>query len=67
MQQQRRRFKQSQTLEERLIQQAKSLLEQAQLLRPGPLRDELIRKARQAKAAAHMNDSLRSPGLQPPK
>ena len=67
MQQQRRRFKQSQTLEERLVEQAKSLMEQAQLLRPGPLRDELIRKARQAKAAAHMDGWLRSPGLQPPR
>jgi hypothetical protein len=67
MRQRRNRFKQSRTLEERLVEQARSLLEQAQLLRPGPVRDELIRKAREAKAAAHMNDWLRSSGLQPPK
>ena len=63
----RRRFKQIQTLEERLVEQAKSLSEQAKLLGPGPVRDELIRRARQANTASHMNDWLRSPGLQPPR
>jgi hypothetical protein len=57
----RHRFKQTQSLEDRLVEQAKSLLEQAQMLRPGPVRDELIRKARQAEAASHMNDWLTSP------
>jgi hypothetical protein len=30
-------------------------------------RDELLRKARQADAAAHIDDWANSPGLQPPK
>jgi len=34
---------------------------------PGIPRDMLIRKARQAKTAAHMREWLSSPGLQAPK
>jgi hypothetical protein len=63
----RRRFKQSQCLEERLADEAKRLREQAKLLRPGPARDELIRRARQAEAGSRMSEWLRSPGLQAPK
>ena len=62
----RRRFKQTQSLEERLADEAKRLREQADLLPPGPQRDAVQRKARQAETGAHMSDWLRSPGLRPP-
>jgi hypothetical protein len=64
---QRRIFKQTQSLEERLSEQAKRLRAEAKLLPPGAVREELIRKARQAETASHMNEWLTSPGLQPPK
>ena len=63
----RRRFKQTQSLEARLSEEAKRLREQAKLLPHGAERDELIRKARQAETAARMNGWLTSPELQPPK
>ena len=44
----RRRFKQTQSLEVRLAEEAKRLREEAKLLPPGAKRDEMIRKARQA-------------------
>ena len=64
---QRRRFKQQLTLQDRLAAWAKSVRAQADKLQPGPQRDEMIRKARQADTAAHMDDWANSPGLQPPK
>jgi hypothetical protein len=64
---QRRRFKQTQLLEDRLAQVAKRLLNDAEALRPGPARDALIRRARQAETGSRMSAWLRSPGLQPPK
>jgi hypothetical protein len=63
---QRRRFKQTQSLEERLSEEAKRLREQAETLPPGIERDDLIRKGRQAETASRMNEWLSSPGLQPP-
>jgi hypothetical protein len=63
---QRRRFTQTQSLEERLAEEAKRLREEAKSLRPGAKRDELVRKARQAETGAHMSEWVRSPGLQPP-
>ena len=60
-----RRFKQTQSLEARLAQEAKRLREQAKLLPPGAEREELIRKARHAETASHMNEWLTS-GLRPP-
>ena len=63
----RRRFTQAKALSERLIEEAASLREQANLLQPGAVREALLRKARQADTASHMNEWLRSPGLQPPK
>jgi hypothetical protein len=62
----RRRFKHNQSLEERLAKEAKRLREEAQLLKPGTPRDELIRKARQAEIGSHMSEWLSSPGLRPP-
>ena len=64
---QRRRFKQTTSLKERLTSEAKLCREEAELLAPGPRRDELLRRARQADAATHLEEWLRSPGLQPPK
>ena len=64
---QRRRFKQTLSLEARLSEEAKRLREEAKLLPPGALREELIRKARHAETAAHMNEWLTSPGLRPPE
>ena len=64
---QRRRFKQTTSLEERLDEEAKRLREQASLLPPGIVREQVIRKARQAETGSHMSEWLRSPGLQPPK
>jgi hypothetical protein len=63
----RRRFKQAQSLEVRLAEEAKRLREEAKLLPPCTKRDELIRKARQAETASHMNEWLTSPGLRPPE
>lgn len=62
----RRRFKQTNTLEDRLSDRAKRLREQAELLRPGLMRDATLRKARQAETGSHMSEWLSSPGLRPP-
>ena len=63
---QRRRLKQTTSLEERLAAEAKRLRETAESLPPGIEREHAIRKARQAETGSHINDWLRSPGLQPP-
>jgi hypothetical protein len=63
----RRRFKQTKSLKERLLEDAQKLRDEAKLLRYGPLRDAVMKKARQAETAAHMDDWLNSPGLRPPK
>ncbi|MBH5401969.1 hypothetical protein HZZ13_29870 [Bradyrhizobium sp. CNPSo 4010] len=63
----RRRFKQQLTLQDRLSASAKQVREQASKLPPGVERDALLRKARQADVANHLNDWVKSPGLQPPK
>jgi hypothetical protein len=62
----RRRFKQTQSLEERLSEEAKRLRAEAKLLPPGARRDDMIRRARQAEIASHLNEWLTSPGLRPP-
>jgi hypothetical protein len=64
---QRRRFKQTDTLEERLATEAKRLREQAKALPPGPERDIILRKARQCETGSHMSEWLRSPELRPPE
>jgi hypothetical protein len=58
----RRRFKQTQSLEERLSEEAKRLREEAKLLPPGAVREALLRKARQAETGSHMSEWLSSPG-----
>jgi hypothetical protein len=62
----RRRVKQTETLEARLAAQAEKWREEAKRLPPGEMRDLLLKRARQADAAAHMSDWLSSPGLQSP-
>ena len=59
--QQRRRFKQTVSLEERLSEEAKRLREEARSLPPGAAREALLRKARQAETGSHMSEWLRSP------
>jgi len=63
----RRRFKQTQSLEELLSGEARRLRTEAKLLPPGAARDELIRKAQQAETGSHMTEWLTSPGLRPPE
>jgi len=54
-------------LQDRIAMHALRLKEEAQSLRPGPERDDLMRRARQAETASHMDDWLSSPGLRPPR
>ena len=63
----RRRFKQQLTLQDRLSAWVKQVKEDAASLPPGPERDALLKKARQAELANHLHDWVKSPGLQPPK
>jgi hypothetical protein len=63
----RRRFKQTQSLEERLADEAMRLRAQADVLSPGPDREDLLKKARQAETGSHISEWLRSSELQPPK
>ena len=62
----RRRFKQTDILEDRLAAQAIRLRAEAESLPHGHERDNLLRLSRQAETGAHMSEWLRSPGLQPP-
>jgi hypothetical protein len=63
----RRQFKHTVSLEERLAEEAKLRREEAKRLPPGPERETLLRKARQDEIGAHMTEWITSPGLQPPK
>nr|WP_084518885.1 MULTISPECIES: hypothetical protein [unclassified Bradyrhizobium] len=64
--QQRRHFKQTQSLEQRLADEAQRLRQQAGVLAPGADRDALLKKARQAETGAHMSEWLASAELKPP-
>ena len=66
MQRQRHRFKPILSLEERLAQEAKRLRDEAKILPPGRLRDEAVRRARQAETGSHISEWLLSPGLRAP-
>lgn len=59
----RRRFKQTQSLEERLARDTTQLRERARILSPGPVREHVLHRIRQNEAAAHFCELLRSPGL----
>ena len=62
-----RRFTHSMPLKDRLSSFAEELREQAALLTPGPERDDLLRRARQADTALHLDDWANSPGLRSPE
>jgi len=63
---QRRSIKHTAPLEERLIQEAERLRQEAKGTPPGIERERMIRRARQAETAVHMSDWLRSSGLRSP-
>ena len=62
-----RRFNQTQSVKQRLLDRVYSLREEAKLMKPCFERDALLRKARQTETVAHIDEWLSSPGLQPPK
>jgi len=62
----RRRFRQTKSLQDRLAAWTEEVREQAAKLPPGPERDALLKKLRQADTASHLDDWANSPGLQPP-
>ncbi|WP_312017222.1 hypothetical protein [Bradyrhizobium jicamae] len=64
---QRRRFKQIQSREERLAEQALEMRERAGAMPEGVEKDALLKRARQADTAAHMSEWLASRTLQPPQ
>ncbi|MTV14087.1 MULTISPECIES: hypothetical protein [Bradyrhizobium] len=57
----RRRVKQTNSLEERLIERAKELRDQAETLAPGIEKEALLKRAHQAEAGASMTEWLSSP------
>lgn len=63
----RRRFKQAFSLKDRLKRFAENVREKAGAWPPGPAREDMLRKARQANTAAQIEEWVTSPGLQPPK
>ncbi|MGY8706378.1 hypothetical protein RAD16_11625 [Bradyrhizobium sp. 18BD] len=65
--QRRRRFKQIDSLEQRLAEHAKRLREQAASLPPGAEREQMLRRARQTEAGSQLSEWLTSPGLTPPE
>nr|WP_080663721.1 hypothetical protein [Bradyrhizobium elkanii] len=62
----RRRFKQLQPLEERLMDEAKRLRDEAKKLPLGREREKKLRKARYDETAAQLAEWLTSPGLRSP-
>lgn len=67
MQQQRRRFKQEISLQDRVVEWANGVRAEAAAMLSGADRDELLKKVRQAETAMHLGDWANSPGLRPPK
>jgi hypothetical protein len=61
----RRRSKQTASLKDRLASFAKEVRKKASLLRSGPEKDALLKKARQADTAAHL--WVKSQELRPPE
>ena len=68
MARQRRGVIRAATFEERLAEEAQKFRAAAEQQPPGSAaRELLLRRARQAETASHINEWLTSPGLQPPK
>ncbi|MCS3474136.1 hypothetical protein [Bradyrhizobium elkanii] len=57
----RRRFKQTQSLEERLTDEAMRLRSKAKALPPSAQKEALLGRARQDEAAVHLTEWLMSP------
>jgi hypothetical protein len=64
---QRLRFRHEKTFKERLKEQSAACRAEADKIPHGTARELLLRRARQAETAAHMDEWLSSPGLQSPK
>jgi hypothetical protein len=64
--QKRRRFKHTETLQDRLASFAEDARANAWALPAGTQRDDLLRRARRADIAAHLEDWANSPGLRSP-
>jgi hypothetical protein len=64
---QRRHFKQATSFQDRIDSFAEEAGEQASRLPPGKEQEDMLRKARRADTASHLNEWVSSPGLQPPK
>jgi predicted trehalose synthase len=62
----RRRFKQTVSLDQRLADEAARLRKEAIGTPPGIERERLLARARQAETAANMSGWFTSAGLQPP-
>ena len=63
----RRHFKQAVSLKDRLASFAQDVRKKADLLPAGRQREDMLKMARQADTAAHLEDWANSPGLQSPK
>jgi hypothetical protein len=63
----RRRAKQTLSVKDRLAVFAHEARSKASQLGPGRERDDLLKRARQADTAAHLDDWANSPGLRPPE
>jgi hypothetical protein len=64
---QRRRYRNTLTFPDRLSREAERLRCEAETKPPGPERDALLQKIRQAETALHVNEWLSSPGPEAPK
>jgi hypothetical protein len=62
-----RSLKENAPLSQRLTEQAERLRKEARGTSPGVKRDQLIRQARQAETASHLQEWVSSPGLEPPR
>ena len=65
--QRRRRIQHEKSFRERLAEEAQRFRVEADKLPPGMARELLLRRARQADTASHMDDWLKSAGLKSPK
>ena len=63
----RRQLKTDRALGERLIKEARIAREKAEQSPPSAESEDVLQKAREADVAAHIDEWLNSPGLQPPK
>lgn len=62
----RRRFKQTFTLKDRLAQDIEHLSDQAKNMKPGVALDQILHRIRQNQTASEINNWLGSPGLRAP-